>query len=363
MDLFVFNSIVTVAYSFTSYTITLQHLLQIPALTLLYTENQLYSLILPCVIQDRNSGLQKPGCLRSEIEQNTLSRYIPSELQYACCYWVHHLAKSQCKIGDRDEFHLFLNERFLCWLEVLSLIGRISTAIGMVTALQSLVNENDNPELADFLRDAQRFILANHFIANIAPLQLYCSSLVFAPQRSVVRSKYGFPKWLTRYPPMEETWSVTLQTLEGHSGLVNSVAFSPDGKQLASCSNDRTVKIWDASTGSLQQTIEVQDIVYQISFHPTLAILDTNIGQIELGRRTVNGITNNIRAADNLHVVKDWIMNDDKKILWLPPEYRSVGYTSMGQTFVLGSAIGRVMFFEFSFEGSGIMANRELFLS
>jgi WD40 repeat protein len=30
---------------------------------------------------------------------------------------------------------------------------------------------------------------------------------------------------------------------------VNSVAFSPDGKTLASGSQDATIKLWDAATG------------------------------------------------------------------------------------------------------------------
>src|SRR5262249_47458336 len=38
-------------------------------------------------------------------------------------------------------------------------------------------------------------------------------------------------------------------TLKGHTGIVNSVAYSPDGKRLASASHDRTVKVWDAQTG------------------------------------------------------------------------------------------------------------------
>lgn len=44
-------------------------------------------------------------------------------------------------------------------------------------------------------------------------------------------------------------------TLKGHTEFVYSVAFSPDGKTLASVSFGRTVKLWDVATGKEQASV------------------------------------------------------------------------------------------------------------
>jgi WD40 repeat protein len=49
---------------------------------------------------------------------------------------------------------------------------------------------------------------------------------------------------------------------------ITHIAFSLDGKQLASASTDQTVKVWDSGTWKLRATLQDDDAVLGVAFSP-----------------------------------------------------------------------------------------------
>ena len=76
------------------------------------------------------------------------------------------------------------------------------------------------------------------------------------------------------YDKMVKLWDAStgkeLRNLQDHIDAVFAVAFSPDGKRLASASQDRTVKIWDVATGKRLYTLsDAADGLTSLAYSPS----------------------------------------------------------------------------------------------
>jgi WD40 repeat protein len=69
---------------------------------------------------------------------------------------------------------------------------------------------------------------------------------------------------------------------EGHENHVSAIAYSPNGKQIASCSDDGTVRVWDVSTGSRRTFKADSDWIESVAFSPDGTQIASDGGLINL---------------------------------------------------------------------------------
>jgi len=111
-----------------------------------------------------------------------------------------------------------------------------------------------------------------------------------------------------------------LQTLEGHSDLVEAVAFSPDGRLLASGSHDNTVRLWDPATGAAVQTLKGHSDSVQTMF----------------------------ASSYSLDEALECVTWKTHRVLLLPNDRRPGHFTLKNNILAIGAGSGRLTFLEFN---------------
>ncbi|PYH67712.1 Pfs, NACHT and WD domain protein [Aspergillus vadensis CBS 113365] len=162
-----------------------------------------------------------------------------------------------------------------------------------------------------------------------------------------------------------------VRTLKGHHDEVTAAAFSPGSKLLASSSSDRTVRVWDTENGQQKWKFDHgSKMLCLVYFFAENQVLATDFGQntfqiwnTETGHpeqtggiydpriRSIlrtNPTKQDMSAKCKISVEDDWVILNNKKSIWLPPEYRNNVFDDAWATrenaLIIGAQSGRVYF-------------------
>src|SRR5207302_66946 len=77
----------------------------------------------------------------------------------------------------------------------------------------------------------------------------------WGPQAQALSATRKLPALSNKWPPPDLPSPALRRTLTGHTETVNAVAIAPDGTWLATASDDKTARTWDAATGQQRATL------------------------------------------------------------------------------------------------------------
>ncbi|KAF7798732.1 hypothetical protein EIP86_009957 [Pleurotus ostreatoroseus] len=171
------------------------------------------------------------------------ARALPEHLSYAYRFWCHHLEASPLdRLNERylAPLKIFLGDKLLLWLECLSLLDAMRTAVSALS----------------YIAESFPTIVTLHVCKpQEIPGRGIFETIAFSPDSSPFASPSHIGTAVVQWDIGDRATLVPV-LFRGHSDDVKSVAYSPDGAHIVSFASNHTIRIWKTARNASRKDVD-----------------------------------------------------------------------------------------------------------